>query len=143
MPLIEPHDERVHPLLGRIAGAVLLLAGAAAAWALLRPSHGETLGFDAKLAFYGILGGIVLVAMGTGMRLLLHRGPDSPRLPQFVLWLGAVLVLVSGLGQIVLYFVVPQFASPLFGVVLAVGGSWGAVRLARERSGGHRPANDA
>jgi len=142
--IFDSNEVPVAPLIARLAGLVAVLAGLATASVLVPYWSSSTwLGRPAtRLVFYLIAGGTTLVAIVIGARLLTSARGRSPSLPTPILWFGALLLLLCGAVQVLLFFVVPRAGSIEVGFTLGVGGAIAAVRLARRRDRSSADASD-
>jgi hypothetical protein len=131
------HDRPFPALLGRVAGVVLFLAGLAASSQLISYWTNATwIGRPwVRLGFYAFAGGLTLLAVVQGMRMVTAPRGSDLALPRHLLAFGAVLLAVAGGVQVVLYFLVPHAGSLPEAVSLGVGGSLAAARLWQRRGG--------
>ena len=134
------HDRPLPALLGRVAGVGLFFAGLAASSQLISYWTNATWAGRpwVRLGFYAFAGGLTLLAVVQGLRMVAAPRGSDLGLPRHLLAFGAVLLAVAGAVQVVLYFLVPHAGSLPEAVSLGVGGSLGAVRLWQQR--GNNPA---
>jgi hypothetical protein len=134
------HNERVADATARLAGAGLALVGLAAGYALTLPSTNS--GVAARLFTYAFLGGLAVTAIVVGLHLAFAPSGHVPRLPSSLLFVGAGLLFLCGVSQIVLLLVVHRAPYLLRGLALGLGGGLGAFRLAVKRRRAERAVTD-
>jgi hypothetical protein len=137
--MVQIHNETLSPVTGRIMGILLFLAGVAALEALRMEwsEHIDHRGMSGWIAFLSVGGFLSAVAVLIGARIAFAPLRSAVVLPNAMLWLGVILLLALGVGQIVLSVVAPApYWSLLSGLVFGLGGSLGAYQLLRRRSRG-------
>ena len=129
------HDRPVPAIVGRVAGALLFLAGLAAASQLVSYWTNATwVGRPwARPGFYAFAGGFTLLAVVQGLRMVAAPRGSDLALPRHLLAFGALLLVVVGAAQVLLYFLLPHAGSLVEAISLGIGGSLAALRLWRRR----------
>ena len=128
-------NQPLPPFIGRLSGGILFLAGLAAGSQLV--SYWSDASWPGRLGlrfgFYAVAGGLSLLAVVQGLRMVTaHRGSDLS-LPRHLLAFGALLLLLTGVAQIVLLFALPSVGSLDSAISIGIGGGLAALRLWRHR----------
>jgi drug/metabolite transporter (DMT)-like permease len=126
-------DIDTSPTLARIAGLALIVAAMAAGYVLATYSNPPSISAAGRWFFYLFFGGITVVALLLGVRLIRSDDRD-PTLPSWALYLGIALLVLGAIVQIVLVVLLHSLAAIESALVFGFGGALAAWRLLRRRS---------